>query len=143
MEVVALTGDRGLDTWVGRSAHETYAAKTRIYAKGPTMSNKHSLPPSAHLGNAAVGPPSLTPAYNFVAPVQIPRESGGHHPPPKTLRERKEAISQSNQKLKRSVSSNDTSMSRHDIVEPPQSALASDKRRNKLGYHRTSVACGK
>lgn len=142
MEVIALTADRGFDMWMEKPAPKTYPSEIRGSQKGFAMPYQHSLPPRSHSGNVAIGSPGFTPEYNLPAPGHMSRQAGVASTAPKTLRERKEAISQASQKLKRSVSTSDASMSRPNASEQAQLALG-DKRRNKLGYHRTSVACGK
>lgn len=56
---------------------------------------------------------------------------------PISLRDRKDSLSQASMRIKRSVS---TPNVRSQQNTPDMSG---DKRRNKLGYHRTSVACGR
>jgi hypothetical protein len=101
------------------------------------MSYQYPLPPAPDVDVApsnmistyqlpAIAPPIQTQPLNKAAPVRR-----GPSGPSKTG------------KMKRSASSpNVRGQARAD---PPESAfisLADEKRRNKLGYHRTSVACG-
>ncbi|ERS97958.1 hypothetical protein HMPREF1624_06130 [Sporothrix schenckii ATCC 58251] len=89
---------------------------------------------------------------------QTSSSSGLGQEPHSSPRERRDSLSKSstvNMKLKRSVSTpvvapqqaQDANMSmaqQQGLSQPDHAAisLAAEKRRNKLGYHRTSVACG-
>ncbi|KAH6685293.1 hypothetical protein F5X68DRAFT_233041 [Plectosphaerella plurivora] len=107
------------------------------------MPYQYPLPPLPHAtGTAAAAVPlAYLPDANLSLPGHDPEHLAKDNAPSKPLRDRKEAISQGHQKLRRSVSTNDASMSRQPGSSPVHNALSSDKKRNKLGYHRTSVAC--
>ncbi|CRK19736.1 hypothetical protein BN1708_000401 [Verticillium longisporum] len=55
---------------------------------------------------------------------------------------RKDSFPLASQRLKHSTSTPDVRPLQSSTTDASQLALAADKRRNKLGYHRTSVACG-
>ncbi|KAK1600021.1 uncharacterized protein LY79DRAFT_585669 [Colletotrichum navitas] len=79
------------------------------------------------------------PNYDATAPIPLPMNPRTQE---QTLRERKESFSQASLKLRRSMSTPDVRPRQTSISDANQSGLASEKKRNKLGYHRTSVACG-
>ncbi|TDZ15002.1 hypothetical protein Cob_v012101 [Colletotrichum orbiculare MAFF 240422] len=83
--------------------------------------------------------PSYAPNYNAPAPgppLMVPRSHG------QSLKERKESYSQASLALKHAVSKPNVRLRQADLSDANQAGLAGDKKRNKLGYHRTSVACG-
>ncbi|KZL87825.1 fungal zn binuclear cluster domain containing protein, partial [Colletotrichum incanum] len=79
-------------------------------------------------------------APNYSAPVAVPSLMDPRTQE-QTLKERKESFSQASLKLKRSMSTPNVRPRQANTSDPSQSGLAGDKKRNKLGYHRTSVAC--
>ncbi|GJC77876.1 hypothetical protein ColLi_00714 [Colletotrichum liriopes] len=82
--------------------------------------------------------PGYAPNYGAPAPVPSPMDPRTQE---QTLKERKESFSQASLKLKRSMSTPNVRPRQANTSDPSQSGLAGDKKRNKLGYHRTSVAC--
>lgn len=60
--------------------------------------------------------------------------------PSSPVQNRSIAVGQRHAKMKRSLS---TPNVRGQSISDAAAAAAAEKRRNKLGYHRTSVACGK
>ncbi|GKT82933.1 fungal Zn binuclear cluster domain containing protein [Colletotrichum tofieldiae] len=82
--------------------------------------------------------PGYAPNYGAPAPVPSPMDPRTQE---QTLKERKESFSQASLKLKRSMSTPNVRPQQANTSDPSQSGLAGDKKRNKLGYHRTSVAC--
>lgn len=80
---------------------------------------------------------------NYIAPAPEPplMDPRTHDP---TLEERGESFSQASPRLKRFVATPNIRPRQADLSDASQQLiLAGDKKRNKLGYHRTSVACGK
>jgi hypothetical protein len=150
MAVVALPPFKSnLDLW-GASNSAIYPSATSA-PMTDIMSYQYPPPPS-HSGADMDIPPS---GYYAVPPQSssgIDMRSGpdsGHGP-----RDRSDSFSKS-MKLKRSLSTPTAGpLSQPSAQHTPTSqqsaqatqdalALAAEKRRNKLGYHRTSVACGK
>ncbi|WQF78269.1 Putative zn(2)Cys(6) fungal-type DNA-binding domain-containing protein [Colletotrichum destructivum] len=86
-----------------------------------------------------VSHPGYAPDYGAPAPVPSLMDPGIQD---RTLKERKESFSQASLKLKRSMSTPNVRPRQANASDPNQSGLPGDKKRNKLGYHRTSVACG-
>lgn len=97
------------------------------YPPPPQNGADLDMTPSSYMSNYPVPPPSSSMEVR-------PQE------PSMSLKDRRESISKMI-KLKRSMSTPNV----RPAQTPPDhsAALAADKRRNKLGYHRTSVACGK
>ncbi|GKT48317.1 uncharacterized protein ColSpa_08498 [Colletotrichum spaethianum] len=96
-------------------------------------------PPLASSGSEMdVSHPGYAPNYGAPAPVPSQMNPGTQE---QTLKERKESFSQASLKLKRSMSTPNVRPRQANASDPIQSSLAGDKKRNKLGYHRTSVAC--
>ncbi|KAK1987895.1 hypothetical protein LZ30DRAFT_103753 [Colletotrichum cereale] len=105
----------------------------------PTMSYQHP-PPLPYSGSGmGVSHPGYAPNYNAPAAIPLPMDPRTHE---QTLQERKESFSQASLKLRRSMSTPNVRPRQTSTSDANQSGLASDKKRNKLGYHRTSVACG-
>lgn len=136
--------NQGLGIWIDQtflkpSSSEPAASRTRL-----DMSYQYPLPPAPHAtgAGAAAAPHAYMPAYNLPDLGQGPEQLEKNSAPPRPLRDRKEALSQGHQKLRRPVPISDASMSRQPEPSPAQNAISGDKKRNKLGYHRTSVACG-
>lgn len=83
---------------------------------------------------------SSNPINKYHLPSIIPPPSSHAIPKQPSPIRRGASLGQKQQKMKRSMSSpNVRGQSRTDGSE---SAMSAEKRRNKLGYHRTSVACG-
>ncbi|KAL2756246.1 hypothetical protein ACRALDRAFT_2027820 [Sodiomyces alcalophilus JCM 7366] len=59
-----------------------------------------------------------------------------------SLKDRRDSSSQADEELKRSVSSPNVRPHSSNASEHHQIGLPGEKKKNKLGYHRTSVACG-
>lgn len=97
------------------------------YPPPPQNGADMDMAPSGYMSNYSVPPPSSSMEVR-------PQE------PSMSLKDRRESISKM-MRLKRSLSTPNV----RPAQTPPDhaAALAADKRRNKLGYHRTSVACGK
>ncbi|KAK1990319.1 hypothetical protein LX36DRAFT_416875 [Colletotrichum falcatum] len=105
----------------------------------PIMSY-HYTPPLPYSGTGmGVSHSGYVPNYDAPAPIPLPMDPRTQE---QTLRERKESFSQASLKLRRSMSTPDVRPRQTSMSDASQSGLASDKKRNKLGYHRTSVACG-
>lgn len=141
MEGLVCAVNQGLGIWTDHTLPKPYPSDHVASRTSLVMSYQYPLPPAPHATAAAAAavPHAYMPAYDLPNPG---RGLDKDIAPPRPLRDRKEAISQGHQKLRRPVSTNDASMSRQPEHSPAQSALSSDKKRNKLGYHRTSVACG-
>lgn len=97
----------------------------------PPNGAEMDMPHSGYMPNYSVPPPPSS-------TIDI------RHPPDTTgsLKDRKDSYSQASMKLKRSLSTPNVRPQGASTDHPPL-GLAGEKRRNKLGYHRTSVACGK
>ncbi|KDN62247.1 hypothetical protein CSUB01_02476 [Colletotrichum sublineola] len=85
-----------------------------------------------------VSHPGYAPNYDAPAPMPLPMDPRNQE---QSLKERKESFSQASSKLRRSMSTPNVRPRQTSTSDANQSGLASDKKRNKLGYHRTSVAC--
>ncbi|KAK2032563.1 hypothetical protein LX32DRAFT_582514 [Colletotrichum zoysiae] len=97
-------------------------------------------PPLPYSGSGInVSHPAYAPNYDASAPIPLPMDPRTQE---QTLRERKESFSQASMKLRRSMSTPDVRPRQTSMSDANQSGLAGEKKRNKLGYHRTSVACG-
>ncbi|KAF9879016.1 fungal zn binuclear cluster domain containing protein [Colletotrichum karsti] len=95
-----------------------------------------TLPPNGP--EAAMSQAGYAPNYGAPAPgppLMVPRS---HE---QSLKERKDSSSQASLTLKRCMSTPNVRPRQASASDPNQAALAADKKRNKLGYHRTSVAC--
>jgi hypothetical protein len=102
------------------------------------MSYQYPPPPPPNGAEMDMPHSGYMPTYS----VPPPTDHRQQHESSMSLKDRKDSFSQASMKLKRSLS---TPNVRQQQASGPDSAmsLAGEKRRNKLGYHRTSVACGK
>lgn len=147
-----------LDVW-GPSDHPgTSSAAASSYKYQRAVAAAASSPePMTDIMSYQYPPP---PPQNGAGDMDLPPSGGGYMsgysvPPPSSnmevrppgasisLKDRRESLSKA-MKLKRSMSTPNVRPGQ----TPPDhaaaaAALQADKRRNKLGYHRTSVACGK
>lgn len=83
----------------------------------------------------------FAPNYGASGSGQASMDQGTHEP---TDQERRDSILQaSRRKSKRSMNKPNVKLRQANISDSSQSGQAGDKKRNKLGYHRTSVACGR
>ncbi|KAK1523720.1 hypothetical protein CABS01_05341 [Colletotrichum abscissum] len=81
----------------------------------------------------------FAPSYDAPGSGQASMDQGTHEP---TDQERRDSILQaSRRKSKRSMNKPNVRLRQANISDSSQSGQAGDKKRNKLGYHRTSVAC--
>ncbi|KAK1456372.1 hypothetical protein CCUS01_10121 [Colletotrichum cuscutae] len=81
----------------------------------------------------------FAPSYDAPGSGQASMDQGTHEP---TNQERRDSILQaSRRKSKRSMNKPNVRLWQANISDSSQSGQAGDKKRNKLGYHRTSVAC--
>ncbi|KAF6818605.1 fungal zn binuclear cluster domain containing protein [Colletotrichum sojae] len=95
------------------------------------------LPPNGP--EVDVSHPGYAPGYSAPAPGPSQMVPRSHE---QSLKERKESYAQASLTLKRSLSKPNARLRQANLSDPNQAALAGEKKRNKLGYHRTSVACG-
>lgn len=96
------------------------------------------LPPNGP--EVDISHPGYAPGYGASAPGPSQMVPRSHE---QSLKERKESFAQASLTLKRSMSKPNARLRQANLSDPNQAALAGEKKRNKLGYHRTSVACGK
>ncbi|SPN96998.1 uncharacterized protein DNG_00517 [Cephalotrichum gorgonifer] len=89
-----------------------------------------------------VPPPGYMPSYGVPQPPVSAIDMRPGHEPPMSLKDRKDSLSQASLKIKRSWSTPNVRSQQNASDHLPMGMSSSDKRRNKLGYHRTSVACG-
>ncbi|KAG7043618.1 fungal Zn binuclear cluster domain containing protein [Colletotrichum scovillei] len=81
----------------------------------------------------------FAPSYDAPGSGQASMDQGTREP---TDQERRDSILQaSRRKSKRSMNKPNVRLRQANISDSSQSGQAGDKKRNKLGYHRTSVAC--
>ncbi|KZL73358.1 fungal Zn binuclear cluster domain containing protein [Colletotrichum tofieldiae] len=106
--------------------------------KESAMSYQYPPPLPSSGSEMNMSHPGYAPNYGAPAPVPSPMDPRTQE---QTLKERKESFSQASLKLKRSMSTPNVRPQQANTSDPSQSGLAGDKKRNKLGYHRTSVAC--
>ncbi|KAK2006893.1 hypothetical protein LZ32DRAFT_543045 [Colletotrichum eremochloae] len=106
---------------------------------GPIMSYQYPQPLPYSGTGMGVSHPGYAPNYDAPAPMPLPMDPRNQE---QSLKERKESFSQASLKLRRSMSTPNVRPRQTSTSDANQSGLASDKKRNKLGYHRTSVACG-
>lgn len=100
----------------------------------------YQYPPLPNTPEVDMSHPGYAPGYSAPAPgppMMVPRSHD------QSIKEREESFPQASLKLKRSRTKPNVRPRQANIPDPSQAALANDKKRNKLGYHRTSVACGK
>ena len=96
----------------------------------PPNGAEMDMPPSGYMPNYSVPPPA---SAIDMRPAQDSSMS---------LKERKDSLSQASlMKLKRSMSI--PNVGSQPTAQDHAMGMPGEKRRNKLGYHRTSVACGK
>ncbi|KAK1687838.1 hypothetical protein BDP55DRAFT_548923 [Colletotrichum godetiae] len=97
----------------------------------------HLLPLSSDMDVPRSG---FAPNFGASGSGQASMDHGAHDP---TDQERRDSILQaSRRKSKRSLNKPNIRLRQANISDSSQSGQAGDKKRNKLGYHRTSVACG-
>ncbi|KAK1851873.1 fungal zn binuclear cluster domain containing protein [Colletotrichum chrysophilum] len=99
----------------------------------------YQYPPLPNTPEVDMSHPGYAPGYSAPAPgppMMVPRSHD------QSIKEREESFPQASLKLKRSRTKPNVRPRQANIPDPSQAALANDKKRNKLGYHRTSVACG-
>ncbi|KAK1726737.1 uncharacterized protein BDZ83DRAFT_718309 [Colletotrichum acutatum] len=97
----------------------------------------HFLPLSSDMEVPNSG---FAPNYGASSSGQASMHQENHDP---TDQERRDSILQaSRRKAKRSLNKPNVRLRQANISDSSQSGQAGDKKRNKLGYHRTSVACG-
>ncbi|KAI8272932.1 hypothetical protein K4K60_011621 [Colletotrichum sp. SAR11_57] len=98
----------------------------------------YQYPPLPNTPEVDMSHPGYAPGYSAPAPgppMMVPRSHD------QSIKEREESFPQASLKLKRSRTKPNVRPRQANIPDPSQAALANDKKRNKLGYHRTSVAC--
>jgi len=113
------------------------------------MSYQYPPPPPPNGAEMGIPPPGYIPDYSTIPP---PPSSIDMRPVPDSdphSKERRDSLSKQ-MKLKRSLSTPSVRAQQSPAPPPPMPtpdhgamSLSAEKRRNKLGYHRTSVACGK
>ena len=125
-----------------------------VSIQGPlyTIPNMWSMgePPDTFPTTASEGQP-LAPAYQYPLPSNsiIPTytdlpphsEASGPNQDPSTSRNKGGPLMVKTAKIKRSIST--PNVRGQASADAAAMAISAEKRRNKLGYHRTSVACGK
>lgn len=86
-------------------------------------------------------PSNIIPGFHHL-PVGIPESESSSQakPLPSLIKNRGNSISSKSAKVKRSLST--PNVRGQATADAAAIALSAEKRRNKLGYHRTSVACG-
>jgi hypothetical protein len=118
-----------------RRARADRAAKDRILKSlvqnGGSFANKMSYEQPHHSSGAGAMPPPIA--------VDLPQSPRGTAEPESSLRKRKALKGKVPADLRRSAS---TPHIRSLTLSDASALSPTDKRRNKLGYHRTSVACG-
>jgi hypothetical protein len=142
-----------LDLW-GSSDSAIYPAASSA-PMTDIMSYQYPPPPSQNGAEMDIPPPGYM--SNYSVPPQAPSGMDMRPSPDSGIpsRERSDSFSRS-MKLKRSISTptvgpplsqpaaqQSPAAQQQTTAEQNALALAGEKRRNKLGYHRTSVACGK
>lgn len=117
-------------------------------ATGPVMSNSYSSssPSTTSAPPPHPAPPPLVPSHDFAEQSQAPAHlafASSYHPAPSPALAKRRS---SKGKLPLDLikrSSSTPQMRNLAAVEGDSMSPTTDKKRNKLGYHRTSVACGK
>lgn len=101
------------------------------------MSYQYPPPPPPNGTEMEVPQPGYISSYGVPQPSGSPMDMRSGQETSVSLKDRKDSLSQASMRIKRSVSTPN--------VRSQQNApeMSGDKRRNKLGYHRTSVACGR
>lgn len=101
------------------------------------MSYQYPPPPPPNGAEMDMPHSGYMPNYSVPPPTDLrPHETS------MSLKERKDSFSQASMTLKRSLSTPNVRPQQSAGPEQTSMSLAAEKRRNKLGYHRTSVACG-
>jgi len=100
------------------------------------MSYQYPPPPPPTGAEMEMQHQGYMPSYSVPTDVRQPHETS------MSLKDRKDSFNQASMKLKRSLSTPNVRPQQPAGPEPPLGLTAAEKRRNKLGYHRTSVACG-
>ncbi|KAL0939346.1 fungal zn binuclear cluster domain containing protein [Colletotrichum truncatum] len=90
--------------------------------------------PEVDMSHSGYAPNYSAPAAG--PPLMVPRS---HE---QSQKDRNESFSQASMILKHSISTPNIRSWQANMSDPNQAGLAGEKKRNKLGYHRTSVACG-
>lgn len=86
-------------------------------------------------------PQNLIPSYHHPPPLDLGHSPSGGPPTPTSIQNLGSSNAAKSAKIKRSMST--PNVRGQATADAAALALSADKRRNKLGYHRTSVACGK
>lgn len=105
------------------------------------MSYQYPPPPPPNGAEMDIPPPGYMSSYGV---PQAPPSAMDMRPGQESsmsLKDRKDSLSQASLKIKRSMSTPNV-RSQQNIPEHVPMGMPGEKRRNKLGYHRTSVACG-
>lgn len=106
--------------------------------------HSHSSLPLNDGADVGFPPSEYLPSYGATVPGHTASSSidgpPSHEASP--LEGRRESSSQADKELKRSVSSPNVRPHTSNPSDPQQMGLPGEKKKNKLGYHRTSVACG-
>ncbi len=102
-----------------------------------SMSYQYPLPSSGLEAAPSMIPSYHQPPLNHTQPAS-PAQAKPTSP---SLKKEPSSASSKSAKIKRSMST--PNVRGQATAEAAALALSADKRRNKLGYHRTSVACGK
>ncbi|KAH8814174.1 hypothetical protein F5882DRAFT_485699 [Hyaloscypha sp. PMI_1271] len=121
--------------WNPGDPHSTFSS-TGSEGIPNSMSYQYPLPSSG-----LDAPPSMIPSYHH-PPLDHTQPASPAQAKPRSPSLKKETSSASSKsaKIKRSMST--PNVRGPATAEAAALALSADKRRNKLGYHRTSVACG-
>lgn len=107
------------------------------------MSYQYPPPPPPNGTEMDIPPPGYMSNYGVPQPAASPMDMRSGQEPPISLKDRKDSLSQASRKIKLSLSTPNIRAQQHSPDHGSMGMSSSDKRRNKLGYHRTSVACGK
>lgn len=106
------------------------------------MSYQYPPPPPPNGAEMDIPPPGYMPSYGIPQPATSPMDMRPGQESPMSLKDRKDSLSQASlKKIKRSLSTPNV-RSQQNSSDSVSMGMSSEKRRNKLGYHRTSVACG-
>lgn len=107
------------------------------------MSYQYPPPPPPNGAEMDLPPPGYMSGYGVPQPTASGMDIRSGQESPMSLKDRKDSLSQASlKKIKRSLSTPNV-RSLQNSSEHVSMGMAGEKRRNKLGYHRTSVACGK
>ncbi|PKS10514.1 hypothetical protein jhhlp_002266 [Lomentospora prolificans] len=105
------------------------------------MSYQYPPPPPPNGAEMDMPHAGYMPNYNLPPPTNSSMEMRPAQDSPMSLKDRKDSLSQASLKIKRSLSTPNV-RSQPTVPEHVPMGMPGEKRRNKLGYHRTSVACG-